>query len=148
MSEVLRDELWRRIRSRSHWIVALTECEHDLTWPLLAALEARHAASASAPVRVDVWDMRLLGDDADTGAEADAGTVRVVAWPRAALSAEDLQAVLARARRRDPGRDPPGRPGGGAGGAPGSVARRRAGEGAGAVAAGRGGGPMTPSRLG
>jgi hypothetical protein len=92
MGRALRAQVWQRLRTRSHWIMAFPAHARGVAARVLAAVDAG-VGPGDLPVPVDRWMVDLT--------PAALEPMVLVAIPKTALSAETLQALIRRAHGLD-----------------------------------------------
>jgi hypothetical protein len=85
----------QRLQARSHWMILLSDQERSYTPEILAAIDAQPLEDTER-VRVDLWGIDLHTVDAEDGTLEDLGAVLLISWPRPAMPAEALHALVSR----------------------------------------------------
>jgi hypothetical protein len=99
MQRAVRAQVWQRLRARRHWVMAFPAHARGVATRVLAAVDAG-VGPRDPLVPVDRWTIDLTPADA-TDDTATLEPMVVVAIPRAALSAETLQALIRRVHGLD-----------------------------------------------
>jgi hypothetical protein len=92
MGRAVRMQVWQRLRAQSHWLMAFPAHAWGVAARVLAAVDAG-VGPGDPPVPVDRWTIDLT--------PAALEPMALVAIPKAALSAETLQALIRRAHGLD-----------------------------------------------
>jgi hypothetical protein len=94
-AETLRAMVRQRLTARSHWMILLSDHQRHQLDAILDAIDTP-PRDGTARVRVDLWGIDLQILDADDGTLEDLGAVLFVSWPRPAMRAAALHALLSR----------------------------------------------------
>jgi hypothetical protein len=94
-AETLRAMVRQRLQARTHWMILLSDHERHHLPDMLDAIDAQ-PQEGTARVRVDLWGLDLSRMDAEDGTMADLGSVLLLSWPRPAMQASHLHALVSR----------------------------------------------------